>query len=98
MFEPLDTDDGPEHAVGQSSYNKDMSCTKGFCPRFVAIEAPVPSARRLQGISAAGYPTLMFKARVLAASVPSVPLRSTPSRRSALSDEAVAHLLLQGEA
>lgn len=39
--EPLDTPLGRKRAINQSSCNKDFSCTQGFCPSFVEIDAPV---------------------------------------------------------
>jgi indolepyruvate ferredoxin oxidoreductase len=39
--EPLETPLGRKRTINQSSCNKDFSCTQGFCPSFVEIDAPV---------------------------------------------------------
>lgn len=36
-IEPLPTDFGVKRKINQSSCNKDISCTKGFCPSFVTV-------------------------------------------------------------
>ncbi|NML30523.1 indolepyruvate ferredoxin oxidoreductase family protein [Paraburkholderia antibiotica] len=41
-IEPLDTERGRKRTVNQSSCNKDLSCTKGFCPSFVTVEGLAP--------------------------------------------------------
>ncbi|MGN6652792.1 indolepyruvate ferredoxin oxidoreductase family protein [Trinickia sp.] len=53
--EPLDTELGRKREVNQSSCNKDMSCTKGFCPSFVTVEGlqpRKPDRSRMEAIEA----------------------------------------------
>ncbi|MEM5389622.1 indolepyruvate ferredoxin oxidoreductase family protein [Paraburkholderia phymatum] len=54
-IEPLDTDHGRKREVNQSSCNKDLSCTKGFCPSFVTVEGlqpRKPDRTRIEAIEA----------------------------------------------
>jgi len=37
-IQPLVTDIGRKRKIDQSACNKDVSCTKGFCPSFVTVE------------------------------------------------------------
>ena len=48
--EPVETEFGRKRRINQNTCNKDFSCVKGFCPRFVTVEGgqlrkPRPSAR-----------------------------------------------------
>jgi indolepyruvate ferredoxin oxidoreductase len=41
-IEPLETVRGRKRQINQSSCNKDISCTKGFCPSFVTVKGAQP--------------------------------------------------------
>lgn len=41
-IQPLETELGTKRRIDQSACNKDVSCTKGFCPSFVTVEGGRP--------------------------------------------------------